>query len=338
MFIDKVNLQLSAGKGGNGVISWRREKFVPKGGPAGGNGGNGGSIVLQATAQHYSLEDFRHRPIIKAKNGENGRGSNQHGKTGEDLVLLVPIGTIVKDQKTGQILHDFTKDKETYKVCQGGMGGKGNTFFKSSTQRAPVVCTEGTIGEYKEVELELKLLADIGLVGFPNAGKSTLISSLTNIKVKIAPYPFTTLTPNLGLIEFEDYTRLLMADIPGIIENAHQNKGLGFAFLKHIERTSILIFVIDIAGIDGRDPWEDFVTLQNELKAYNPHLLEKPFLVVLNKIDEENTVKNIKKFEKKYPHDPKSLYKISALNKTGIIELKKGLHQLAKQIKNLVFH
>lgn len=338
MFIDKVNLQLTAGKGGNGIIAWRREKFVPKGGPAGGNGGHGGSIIFQATAQNYSLEDFRHRPIVKAENGHNGGSANKHGKKGEDLVLKVPIGTIVKDKKTGEILHDFTSDKETYPVCQGGIGGKGNNFFKSSTQRAPIICTEGSQGEFKEVELELKLLADIGLVGFPNAGKSTLISQLTHVKVKIAPYPFTTLTPNLGLIEFEDYTRLLIADIPGIIENAHKNKGLGFAFLKHIERTSLLIYVIDVAGIDGRDPYEDFVTLQEELKAYNPSMLQKPFLVVLNKIDDAGTAKKIKAFEKKYPYDSKTLYKISALNRTGIDELKKGIYNLAKQIKNLVFH
>ena len=276
MFVDTVSLHLSAGKGGNGIIAWRREKYLPKGGPAGGNGGRGGSIILQADNQVHSLEGYRNYRLIKAKNGAQGGPNNCQGKGGKDLTLKIPLGTLVKDSNTDDVLCDFTKHGQTWQICTGGKGGFGNTQFKSSTHQAPYKCTEGKPGEETDIDLELKLIADVGFVGMPNAGKSTLISKLSHVKVKIAPYPFTTLRPNLGIVEFDDFERILIADIPGIIENAHENKGLGFSFLRHIERTSSLVFVIELAPYESRDPFEEFLMLRKELEEYNPQMLEKP--------------------------------------------------------------
>lgn len=325
MFVDRVKVDLHAGKGGNGVVAWRREKYIPKGGPCGGNGGKGGSVILEADPEIYSLEWFRNRTILKADNGQPGGSNNRQGKSGQDLILKVPCGTLVKDITTGEILHDFTTEYERWIACKGGIGGKGNDCFKTPTNRAPNICTPGKPGEELQVELELKLIADVGLVGFPNAGKSTLISALTKVRVKIAPYPFTTLHPNLGFIEFEDYSRVFIADIPGIIEGAHQNRGLGFEFLRHIERTRLLIYVLDASGIDGRNPLDDFHILQNELKTYNPEMLSRPFLVVLNKIDAEEAQENIKEFISQYPYPKKTLLQISALTKQGIDALRQAI-------------
>lgn len=329
MFVDRVILDLAAGKGGNGVVAWRREKFIPKGGPCGGNGGKGGSIILQADAEVFSLEWFRNRRLLKAENGVNGGSNNRIGRNGTDLILKVPCGTIVKDVKTGEILHDFTKDKEKWVICQGGKGGKGNDTFKSPTNRAPTKCTEGTEGEERQVEFELKLIADVGLVGFPNAGKSTLINSLAKVKVKIAPYPFTTLKPNIGFIEFEDFSRIFIADIPGIIKGASENRGLGFEFLRHIERTKLLIFVLDASGIDGRDPVEDYKVLRNEIKQYNPEMLERPFIVALNKIDTEESIDHLKHFHKEFKL-PGKIFEISAQEKAGLDRLLAAIEKLAK--------
>jgi GTP-binding protein len=328
MFVDTVTLQLSAGKGGDGVIAWRREKYIPKGGPAGGDGGNGGSLIFEADSDVFSLEHFRNRSIIKAQNGMPGAGSNCKGKNGVDLVLKVPLGTVVKDAKTKTLLFDFTEKGQKYRVCAGGKGGKGNSRFKTATHQAPYVCTKGTLGESCEVELELKLIADVGFVGMPNAGKSTLISRLAHVEVKIAPYPFTTLRPNLGIIHFDHRSSALLADIPGIIENAHQNKGLGFAFLRHIERTSTLIFLIELAPWQERDPFEEFLILRRELEAYNPEMLEKPFLVVLNKIDQEGAAELATLFRSRYPYEMATLFEISALEGTGVAPLKNGIQKL----------
>lgn len=327
MFVDTVTLSLSAGKGGNGVIAWRREKYIPKGGPAGGNGGHGGSVYLEAHPEVHSLEDYRNRRILKAQNGMPGGSNNCSGKNGKDLVLKIPLGTLVKDAKTKEILFDFTEKGQSWKICSGGRGGKGNSHFKTSTHQAPFVCTEGTPGESTEVELELKLIADVGLVGMPNAGKSTLISELAHIQVKIAPYPFTTLRPNLGIIEFEDFSRIMIADIPGIIENAHENRGLGFAFLRHIERTSILVYLIELAPYQDRDPFEEFLMLRRELEAYNPAMLEKPFFVALNKIDQEETAELAASFKSRYPFDPKTLFEISALQGINLASIKEALYE-----------
>lgn len=330
MFIDRVTIDLVAGKGGNGIVAWRREKYIPKGGPSGGNGGRGGSIILETDPHSFSLENFRHKRVLKAENGGIGGPNNQQGRNGKDLILKVPCGTLIKDAETGEILHDFTEEGETLTICKGGKGGRGNDSFKTPTNRAPNICTPGKEGESIRIELELKLIADVGLVGFPNAGKSTLISALTHVRVKIAPYPFTTLQPNLGYIQCEDYSRIFIADIPGIIEGAHRNRGLGFEFLRHIERTKLLIFILDASGIDGRNPIDDFQVLQNELETYNKEMLGRPFLVVLNKIDTEEAQENIVQFKKTYRFKPKTLYEISALNGEGIPQLCKAIEAKVK--------
>lgn len=331
MFTDKVKVHLAAGKGGNGVVAWRREKYIPKGGPSGGNGGRGGSIIFQADTQVYSLDALRNRRILKAENGNPGGSNNKQGRTGKNLIIKVPCGTLVKDIHTGEILRDITEDGDEWEICKGGRGGRGNDSFKTPTNRAPNICTPGQPGEEIEVELELKLIADVGLVGFPNAGKSTIINALTYVKVKIAPYPFTTLQPNLGYLQTEDYQRILIADIPGIIENAHQNRGLGFEFLRHIERTSLLIFVLDASGMDGRNPTDDFRVLQEELKAYNPELLERPSLVVLNKIDLEESEHNIEEFRKNYSLPKSKLFEISATEGKGVAAFRKALEKKMKK-------
>lgn len=330
MFFDRVTIDLVAGRGGNGVVAWRREKYIPKGGPSGGNGGRGGSIILQADAQLYALDWYRNRRILKAENGNPGGANNKQGRNGKDLILKVPCGTIVKDAKTGEVLRDLTVDGDEWVICKGGRGGRGNDSFKTPTNRAPNISTPGVPGEAIEVELELKLIADVGLVGFPNAGKSTLITALTQVQVKIAPYPFTTLQPNLGFIESEDYTRIFIADIPGIIEDAHLDRGLGLEFLRHIERTKLLIFILDASGMDGRDPIEDYRILRQELEAYNPEMLERPSLVVLNKIDLEESVENIKKFKKRYSFPPSILYEISAVQGEGLKPLRNAIEELMR--------
>lgn len=334
MFVDRVVLDLAAGKGGNGVVAWRREKYIPKGGPCGGNGGKGGSLILQADTQVYSLEWFRNRRILNAENGRQGGPNCMQGRNGKDLILKVPCGTLVKNIDTGEVLHDFTQDGEQWIVCKGGRGGRGNDSFKSPTNRAPNVCTEGTEGESCSVELELKLIADVGLVGFPNAGKSTLISSLAFVRVKIAAYPFTTLKPNLGYMQFSNQRRIFIADIPGIIEGAHRNRGLGFEFLRHIERTKLLLFVLDASGIDGRDPSSDFEVLRKEIGTYNPEMLQRPYLVVLNKIDTEEAAQHIKDFRKKKFVDKSKIFEISAMQGEGLPELKNAIFDLVQTSEN----
>lgn len=331
MFLDRVQLNLIAGKGGNGVVAWRREKYIPKGGPSGGNGGKGGSIILRADTQIPSLDEYRNKRIVKAENGRQGGSNNQQGKRGQDLILKVPCGTLVKESKTGEILADLTEDKQEFLICQGGRGGRGNDSFKSPTNRAPNYCTEGTEGETLEVELELKLIADVGLIGFPNAGKSTLISTLTRIKAKIGAYPFTTLQPNLGFLTLPDYSRIYLADIPGIIQGAHENRGLGLEFLRHVERTKVLLYILDASGIDGRTPSHDWEVLQDELHKYNPELLERPFLVVLNKIDAEESEKNIEQFRKEYVFPKNTLFEISAITGDGIPKM---VESMIKKVKN----
>lgn len=333
MFVDRVQVKLHAGKGGNGVIAWRREKYIPKGGPEGGDGGRGGSVVLQADTQISSLDWYRNRRILKAENGVPGGGKQQKGRDGKDLVLSVPCGTLVKDSRTGEVLYDLTEDRQRWIACRGGKGGLGNDHFKTATNRAPNICTLGKLGEEIDIELELKLIADVGLVGFPNAGKSTLFSLLAKVEVKTAPYPFTTLHPNLGYIEFDDYSRFFIADIPGIIEGAHQNRGLGFEFLRHIERTQLLIYILDASGIDGRHPKDDFDALLHEMKEYNSEMLQRPFFVVLNKIDTEEAMDNIQAFRRSYTFNSDSLFEISALTGKGIDSLKRAIEKHAKKVE-----
>ena len=268
MFVDRVKISVKGGRGGNGCVSFHREKFVPRGGPDGGNGGNGGSVVLKADANEQSLIDLSYNRHYDAPNGPNGKGKNMYGKNADNVVVKVPVGTVVFDEETGEFLGDLETAGMELVVAQGGRGGKGNAAFATSGNRAPRVCEEGTEGEEKLLLLELKTIADVGLVGYPNAGKSTLLRALSAARPKVAPYPFTTLHPMVGVVEYEDFSRLTVADIPGLIDGAHRNVGLGHHFLRHIERTHLLVYVLDMAGVDGRTPWDDFRHLQNELELY----------------------------------------------------------------------
>jgi len=259
MFIDEVKISVRAGHGGSGCVSFRREKYVPRGGPDGGDGGRGGNIVFLADRGETTLLKFRYKKIFDAQRGGNGEGRNRHGRDGEDVIITVPLGTVIKDAETGEVLCDLTDDGMEYIACEGGIGGKGNAFFKSSVRQAPKFAQPGMPGMERELQLELKLLADVGLVGLPNAGKSTLISRLTAARPKIADYPFTTIEPKIGVVKAEDDS-FVMADMPGLIKGAHDGKGLGIKFLRHIERTKILVYVLDMAAFDGRDPYDDFIS------------------------------------------------------------------------------
>jgi len=319
MFVDEVNVTLIAGDGGHGCISFRREKYIPLGGPNGGDGGNGGHVILQADENVGDLGAYRYAHTYKAKNGEPGRGSDQHGKTGENKVLKVPMGTIVVDKSTGKRIKELLEHEEEFILCKGGSGGWGNTHFKSSVNQSPRRSNPGTEGERGDFKLVLKISAEIGLVGFPNAGKSSLTNVITRAHPTIAEYPFTTLNPHIGIIEYpEDYRRLVLADIPGLIKGASENRGLGHRFLRHIERCKLLCIIIDMAGTDERDPSEDYTDLLKELENYDPALVEKPLLVVANKMDEEAAIVNLKTFRKK--HDV-SVSPISCLSEEGIPEL-----------------
>lgn len=330
MFTDRVKLKLSAGKGGNGVVAWRREKYIPKGGPCGGNGGRGGSITLVADPQVFSLEWFRHRKHIKADNGKDGGSAKKTGRGGKDLVLKVPCGTLIKDRETGELLCDMTDPQQKWEICTGGRGGLGNEVFKTATNRAPNRCTMGKPGEARDVELELKLIADVGLLGFPNAGKSTLISTVSKVNVKIAPYPFTTLRPNIGYIEYDDFSRIFIADIPGIIEGASEDKGLGLEFLRHVERTEVLVYMLDASGVDGRNPLDDYKVLRKELEAYNPEMLEKAHVVALNKSDTEAAVELVEAFKEVNVVPSEQLFVISALTGEGLSPFMEAVRKLAQ--------
>lgn len=329
MFVDQVKVEAIAGKGGNGIVAWHRAKYVPKGGPAGGNGGYGGTVLFQADAQLSSLDWFLFHRRLKAEDGRPGGSKHQQGRKGANLTLKVPRGTIIKDAATGELLCDLTSHGQKWVACQGGKGGKGNFSFKSPTNQAPVEWTEGDAGEQRQLTIELKLIADVGLVGFPNAGKSTLLSKLANIDLKVAPYPFTTLSPNLGFIEYDDFARLYIADIPGIIDGAHENRGLGLEFLRHIDRTKCLLYVLDMAAVDGRDPWNDFCCLQQELAAYNPQLLSRPYFIALNKVDVEESCAAIDLFKQNFKASHTHLLELSAQTGQGLAALIEKLYAFA---------
>lgn len=320
MFIDKVRIRTEAGKGGDGVIAWTREKFRPKGGPCGGNGGVGGSVIIQATSNQFDLGRYRNQQIFRAQSGANGAIACRQGESAEDIILLVPMGTIIYDAETQAVLADLGVHGEQFVVCKGGRGGLGNNFFKNSYNPAPMRCTPGKPGEAKEIILELKLIADVGFVGFPNAGKSTLLNALTAARVKVADYPFTTLAPNLSYIEWEDFTRTFIADIPGIIEGASNGRGLGFQFLKHIDRTKSLLFVLDASH---EAPRAQYDVLIKELEAYNPELLSKPKVVVLNKAD-LITQEAMQEALSSFPNEVHTVV-ISALMKENLDSLKQLL-------------
>lgn len=285
MFIDEVRILVKAGDGGNGCLAFRREKFVPRGGPSGGDGGRGGDVILVSSEHENTLLKFRYNPEHKAERGRHGEGSNRTGADGQSLEVQVPVGTVVYDESTGARLYDFTHPGERFAVASGGRGGKGNARFATSTHQAPTEHEPGRPGEEKRLRLELKLLADVGLVGFPNAGKSTLISRLSAARPKIADYPFTTLEPNLGVVELPDYRSFVVADIPGLIEGAHEGHGLGIQFLRHIERTRLLVHLVDVSEASGRDPVQDFETVMDELASFSRDLVSKPMLVAASKMD-----------------------------------------------------
>ncbi|MCH9614760.1 MAG: GTPase Obg [Chlamydiia bacterium] len=317
MFTDTVRVKFFAGRGGNGVVAWRREKYIPKGGPCGGNGGPGGSIILEADPQISALDFFRNRRQIRGVNGKAGGTNRRQGAKGKDLILKVPCGTLIKENDI--LLQDLTKPGARFVASTGGKGGIGNFFFKTPTNQAPNKCTPGKEGDERDLSLELKLIADVGFLGLPNAGKSTLLSTLANIQLKTGAYPFTTLHPNLSTIEFEDYSRLTLADIPGIIEDAHKNKGLGLEFLKHIERTRCLLYILDATD----EPLQAFETLQNELKSYSPAILEKPYLVILNKTDLPHA---------EFPFE--NALHLSALTGDGTKQLLDKLHRLTQNVSD----
>lgn len=320
-FIDEAKIFVKSGKGGDGCVSFRREKFVAKGGPNGGDGGYGGDVVIVADSQLNSLLDHKYKKHYVSKNGENGRGKDQHGKNAPDLIIPVPLGTVIKNLDTGEILADLTEDKQKLTVAKGGRGGKGNARFTSSTNQTPRFATEGKDGQEFNIGLELKILADVGILGFPNAGKSTLISKISAARPKIAGYPFTTLVPNLGVVEYGEYKTFVIADIPGIIEGAHEGIGLGLQFLKHIERTRLLIHMLDPTQSPERNPVDDFNKINFELKSYSKSLVKKPQIVVLNKVDIQNTRSICIEAEDYFSKKGIEIYKISAVTGEGTKEL-----------------
>lgn len=335
MFLDHAKIFIKSGDGGNGVISFRREKFVPKGGPNGGDGGRGGDIIFKANAQLSTLIDFSYKRHYKASRGKHGEGGLKTGKDAEDVIIQVPCGSIVKDEATGEILADLTKDGEQKIVLKGGRGGRGNNHFKTSTIQAPRYAEQGREGKEANVIIELKLIADVGLVGFPNAGKSTLISKISAAKPKIADYPFTTLIPNLGIVRYKEYESFVVADIPGIIEGASDGKGLGIQFLKHIERTKILLFLIDTTNLMEASTKKEFLkeyrTLLKELENYSEELLKKPRIICFTKIDAiPDELK--KKIQKIKTDETKIL--ISSVSGEGLDKLKDLLWDTIQEIKN----
>jgi GTP-binding protein len=326
MFVDECVIKVSAGDGGRGCISFRREKYEPWGGPNGGDGGAGGDVILLGSHDTNNLVNFKFKQHWKAGRGEHGLGKDCNGREGADAVLHLPLGTIVTDKATGRVVAEVVVDGQRIVLCKGGNGGWGNTHFKTSTNRAPSRANPGQTGEHGEFRLVLKSIADVGLVGFPNAGKSSLTNAITKAHPKTAAYPFTTLHPQIGVIEFKDFVRgdkrLLLADIPGLIEGASENKGLGHRFLRHVERCALLLIIVDMAGNDGRDPADDYRQLLSELKLYDPLLLKKPRLVAANKMDLPQAEVNLTRFKRRYKVD---IAKISCLEGTGLEQLKKEL-------------
>ncbi len=332
MFTDYVKISIKAGDGGDGAVTFRREKYVAAGGPDGGDGGNGGSIYFQVDPNANTLIDFRYNKKYRAQNGENGSGANCYGKKGEDLYINVPIGTIIKDAETGKVVADLSKEGQVELVLKGGRGGKGNSHFATSTRQAPRFAQGGDKGEEKEVILELKLLADVGLLGFPNVGKSTFLSVVTAAKPKIANYHFTTIDPNLGVVKTKTGSSFVIADIPGIIEGASEGVGLGIQFLRHVERTRLLLHVIDVSGLEGRNPVEDFYTINEELKKYSEKLANRKQIIVANKIDVMQDESLLKELEELAQKENLELFKISGVTGEGVEALINRAEQALKEL------
>ncbi|WP_066365525.1 GTPase ObgE [Neobacillus fumarioli] len=320
MFVDQVKIYVKGGDGGNGMVAFRREKYVPKGGPAGGDGGKGADVVFKVDEGLRTLMDFRYQRHFKAPRGEHGMSKNQHGKNAKDMIVKVPPGTVVMDAETKEVIADLTEHGQTAVIAKGGRGGRGNTRFATPANPAPEIAENGEPGEERDVILELKLLADVGLVGFPSVGKSTLLSVVSSAKPKIAEYHFTTIVPNLGMVETEDGRSFVMADLPGLIEGAHAGVGLGHQFLRHIERTRVIVHVIDMAAVEGRDPFEDYLTINRELKEYNLRLTERPQIIVANKMDMPEAEENLRKFKEKLEEDY-PIFPISAVTRKGLRDL-----------------
>ncbi|MBA3973620.1 MAG: GTPase ObgE [Candidatus Solibacter sp.] len=321
MFVDEVIIKVKAGDGGNGCMAFRREKFVPKGGPSGGDGGRGGDVVFHASTHHNTLLHFRFNPEHSAERGRHGEGSNRSGRAGASIDVPVPVGTIVFDAETGGVIHDFAIEGERFTIAKGGRGGRGNQHFATPTHQAPTRHEPGRPGDELRLRLELKLLADVGLVGFPNAGKSTLISRISAARPKIADYPFTTLEPNLGVVQAGGLRTFVVADIPGLIEGAHLGHGLGIQFLRHVERTRLLLHLVDVSEASGRDPANDFEVILDELASYSDELPGKPMFVIATKLDAAQDPERIKSLKKAARKRKMPFFEISAVTGKGLPEL-----------------
>lgn len=330
MFIDEVVIKVEAGNGGDGCLAFRREKYVAMGGPFGGNGGHGSNIIFKVDEGLHTLIDLRYMKTIKGKKGENGRGKNQNGAAAEDVIIKVPQGTIVTDLGTGFIIADLKEKDDEVVVAYGGRGGRGNTAFKTQSNPAPNFAENGEPGEVKELKVELKLLADVGLVGMPSVGKSTIISCVSKAKPKIAAYHFTTLNPNLGVVRTKDGRSFVIADLPGLIEGASLGEGLGDRFLKHIERTRVIAHVIDMSAFEGRDPYLDYVTINKELENFNKDILKKPEIIIANKMDLPSAKENLEKFKKKI--GDKKIFEVSAMTNTGLEDVVTALANMLDEI------
>ena len=332
MFIDRAKIHVQGGDGGNGVTAFRREKFVPRGGPSGGDGGRGGDVVVVADASLNTLLHLRYNPTHIAERGSHGEGSNRSGRTGADLMVRVPVGTQIFDAATGDLLHDLSHDGDRWVAARGGRGGFGNAHFTTSTNRAPRYHQSGSKGEELELQLELKLLADVGLVGFPNAGKSTFISTVSAARPKIADYPFTTLEPHLGVVDLGDFRTFVIADIPGLIEGAHTGAGLGDRFLRHIERTKLLLHLVDVSSVSGRDAVGDYETVNRELASYNQDLATRPQFVVATKIDALDEPERLESLKQRAEQDGKPFFAISSATNAGVREL---VNAIASKLEEL---
>ena len=338
MFVDEVDIHVQAGSGGSGCLSFRREKFVPRGGPDGGDGGSGGSVFIVATPTKNTLVDFRFHPEFKARGGQHGQGSNCTGQTADDLEIAVPVGTLVFEKDPGgaglRLLSDLAAEGQRLLVAKGGRGGRGNARFVSSTNRAPRRTEPGGDGEDKQLRLQLKLIADVGLIGFPNAGKSTLISRISAARPKIADYPFTTLVPNLGVVSLSDDRSFVVADVPGLIKGAHEGHGLGHQFLRHIERTKVLVHLVDVSGASGREPVEDFTTILDELERFSAEVAAKPQIVVANKMDAVDDPDRVKALERHVKKRKLPFFKISGATGAGVDALLEATwKQIAKDVR-----
>ena len=328
MFVDQVKITVQAGNGGDGCCSFRREKFIPKGGPDGGDGGKGGDVIFRAVGNLSTLLDLRYQQLYRAEHGKAGSGQLKTGKSGQDLVIQVPVGTVVRDFESRVVLADLTEDLQEFVIGRGGRGGLGNEHYKSSTNRAPRRADSGEPGQHKVLFVELKLLADVAIIGFPNAGKSTLISKISNAKPKIADYPFSTLVPNLGLVQVGNYQSFIAADIPGLIQDAHLGKGLGTRFLKHTERTRLLVHLLDFSIASDRDPIADYETIQNELKHFSEELYGKPQILVANKIDHPEAEEKFAEYKERLESINPNLFVCSSVTEKGLKDLVYKIYEL----------